>query len=137
MFETIKNLILEHLKLLDDLIITSERIFSHAQNANLALLVSESNNRDRLVNILASHQEKIARLIETFRSVDEQERNELIRLCHSWQQEMQIKVEKINEFDQLILNHLDEHKMQTLKDILSLHQSKEKFKGYNLHNVLR
>lgn len=137
MFEIIQNLVDEHLCMLEELYNVTTRIHAYARSSNVGPLVNEVENRERLMNILEHLQNKVTGLFDNFRVLNEEERQRLVKMAKSWQMKVDAKIHAIDQLNASILEELDQQKLQTLKEVFFLHQSKEKFKGYNLNNVKR
>lgn len=119
----------EHLSLLDLAVQSSEKIKIFARNENIDGVVSETENRDRLVSVIAKIQgdveEKINQLDGSEINIDE------IQILKSWFQDLTNWSEKMLACDQETVEYLDQQKESTTKEIATIFRSKEIFKGYN------
>ena len=129
MIEILFGKIQEHLSLLDLSVQSSERIKHFAKNENIDGVVNETENRERLVNIIGKIQgeveEKINQLDGNGITTDE------IQILKSWFLDLNNWSEKMLILDQETVEYLDQQKESTTKEIATIFRSKEIFKGYN------
>jgi hypothetical protein len=129
MIEILFGKIQEHLTLLDHLVQVSEKIRDHARNQKLDEVVSETENRERLVSIVAKIQGEVEDKINQLdgNGITSNE----IQILKSWFQDLNDWSEKILICDQEAVEYLDQQKENTTKEIATIFRSKEIFKGYN------
>ncbi|MCO4792715.1 MAG: hypothetical protein KC493_03325 [Bacteriovoracaceae bacterium] len=133
MTEKLEYLIMRHTDLMDMCSTCTNRILEASKAANTDAADQESLNRERLVNIIGKVQETIENEIRTLPvSGDSQD---VVNLVKAWANDIEIWLQRLNNFDQEILECLEQEKMNTNKEISAAFQNKEKFKGYNLNNV--
>lgn len=130
------NILIEnHLDILQKTLASSENILTFAQAGKTDDLYLETENRNRLLNILESVQSKIHYLLEQVETVSLTKNT--IEQIKQWQMKMNDFIEKINLIDQEIMGRLIDEKDSVGKEIAELYKKKQSFKGYNLKNVQR
>jgi hypothetical protein len=129
MINVLVESIQEHLCMLDLALASSEKIVAYAAKQNLDAVVSETDNRERLVNIIgkiqASVEDQINQLNAAALTSDD------IMILKSWFQDLSIWSEKMIACDRQTVELLAQQKEETTQEIASLFKSKELFKGYN------
>jgi hypothetical protein len=122
----------EHLCMLDLALTSSEKIVAYAAKEKLDSVVSETENRERLVNVISKIQATVEDQINQLNvaSMD----NADIMILKSWFQDLSIWSEKMIACDKQTVELLAQQKEETTKEIASLFKSKELFKGYN-HSI--
>jgi arsenate reductase-like glutaredoxin family protein len=129
MIDTLFNNIQEHLSMLDLAVTSSKKIRDFAQAENLDEVVSETENRDRLVNIVAKIQRNVEDQINL---IDPQTISpEGILILKAWFQDLNIWSEKMFLYDSETVEYLGQQKDNTSKEIALIFKNKEMFKGYN------
>ena len=133
MWELLLSLIEQHVRILAEIMVITERIRIQCQEGLITEVANESENRQRIINILSGVQEKIERLLATisFRDGDKEKIDQL----KLWQLNFNKMVEAVNEVDQNILEILERDKNETSRQIAAIFKSKESFRGYNLLSV--
>lgn len=127
LFENIQ----EHLSLLDLALASSQRIASAARTENLDGVISETENRERLVNIIGKIQHSIEDQINQLNAAELNQEDILI--LKSWFQDLSLWSDKMIQFDRETVEVLAQQKENTTKEIAHIFKNKEMFKGYN-HN---
>ena len=94
----------------------------------------ESANRDKIINILIGFHDQINQLFknsakENLKSLG------LDEILKTWAFESEQKIAYIQELDVKILELLNQEKQKTKEDIQNVFLNRQKFGGYNLHNV--
>ena|SRR3989338_3553922 len=135
MSDEIKCLIDNHLDILSRIIKSSEGILHLSKSCEIEELYRETQNRDRLLNILEEAQVKIQKEIEDLQA--SQIKKEVVDLIKNWQMKMNNQVELISNIDEQIVDLLDCERTNITKEISELYKKKQSFKGYNLKNVQR
>lgn len=127
LFENIQ----EHLSLLDLALASSQRIASAARTENLDGVISETENRERLVNIIGKIQHSIEDQINQLNAAELKQEDILI--LKSWFQDLSLWSDKMIQYDRETVEVLAQQKENTTKEIAHIFKNKEMFKGYN-HN---
>jgi hypothetical protein len=129
MINVLLESIQEHLCMLDLALASSEKIVAYAAKEDLDSVVSETDNRERLVNIIGKIQATVEDQINQLNvaSLD----NADIMILKAWFQDLSIWSEKMIACDRQTVELLAQQKEETTKEIASLFKSKELFKGYN------
>ena len=125
LFENIQ----EHLGLLDLALTSSQKIQSFAKLEELNGVVSETENRERLVNIIGQVQHVIENQINQLNAAEVT--GEDILILNSWFQDLSLWSEKMIAYDKKTVDLLGQQKNDTTKEIAHLFKNKEMFKGYN------
>ena len=125
LFENIQ----QHLSLLDLALHCSQKIASLAKLDNLDGVVSETENRERLVNVISIVQEKIENKINQLNAAELKQDDILI--LKAWFQDLSTWSERMIELDKETVELLGQQKEETIKEIAHIFKNKEMFKGYN------
>lgn len=125
LFENIQ----EHLGLLDVALHCSQKISSLAQLEDLDGVVNETDNRERLVNIIGQVQQVIENQINQLNAAEI--KAEEIMILKAWFQDLSIWSEKMIALDKVTVELLSQQKEDTTKEIAHIFKNKEMFKGYN------
>jgi hypothetical protein len=119
----------EHLSLLDMALTCSEKIIVHATKGNLDAVINETENRERLVNVIGKVQGSIE---DQINQLDASAlTNDDIMILKAWFQDLAMWSEKMMACDRATIELLGQQKEETTKEISSLFKNKEMFKGYN------
>ncbi|MFA6237302.1 MAG: hypothetical protein WC635_08265 [Bacteriovorax sp.] len=129
MIEILFENIQEHLSMLDLALQSSEKIKKYAQNENLDGVVSETENRERLVNIVAKIQRSVEDQINLLDPGNVS--GEEILILKTWFQDLNRWSEKMSAFDEDTVELLGQQKESTTKEIALIFKNKEIFKSYN------
>lgn len=125
--------IMQHLTMMDKVISSTIIINHHAISDDINKVISEIENRERLLNIVQQLQtrieEKISELIPSDISIS------YMDILKCWNNEINIWIEKTNEIDQNTTEILENQKEETTKEISTIFKIQEKFKGYNLADL--
>lgn len=121
-----------HLSMLDLALTSSKKITAFASLENLDAVVSETENRERLMNIVGKIQGTIENQINQLNAAALQPDD--IMLLKSWFHDLSVWSEKMIEVDKETVEILSQQKDNTTKEIAHLFKNKELFKGYN-HNT--
>ena len=125
LFENIQ----EHLGLLDLALLSSQKISSLAQLEDLDGVVNETDNRERLVNVIGRVQQGIENQINQLNAAEL--KAEDILILKSWFQDLSNWSDKMIEHDKETVEFLGQQKENTTKEIAHIFKNKEMFKGYN------
>ena len=118
-----------HLSLLDLAVSCSQNIRDFAAAENLDAVVSETDNRERIVNIVSQVQSGIEGHVNLLSPEDLT--NEGINILKSWFNDLNICSEKMLSFDRETVEFLAQQKEDTTKEIAHIFKNKEMFKGYS------
>lgn len=125
LFENIQK----HLSLLDLALASSQKIQSFAKIENLDGVVDETENRERLVNVIGQVQQIIENQINQLNAAELN--SEDIMILKSWFQDLSVWSDKMIVNDKETVELLGNQKENTTKEIAHLFKNKEMFKGYN------
>ena len=129
MLNEILGSIQTHLSMLDQALICAKKITVYAQQENLDAVVSETDNRDRLINAIGTIQGAIETQINQLNAALLQ--NEDISLLKSWFYDLSLWTDKMIEIDKETVEILSQQKDETTREIAHLFKNKELFKGYS------
>lgn len=133
MSEKLSQLIMKHRELMDMGTVCTNRILKASGEGRVDQADRESENRERLVNVIGNVQSAIEKEIQAMPL--EGDSVELVNLVKAWNNDIEHWLEKISCLDREIIESLQNEKTKTTKEIASAYQNREKFKGYNLNNV--
>ena len=125
LFESIQD----HLAMLDLALASSQKIVSFARTEELDNVSSETDNRERLVNVIGTIQQSIEDQINQLNAAAL--KSEDILILKSWFQDLSTWSEKMIELDKETVEILSQQKENTTKEIAHIFKNKEMFKGYN------
>jgi len=128
LFENIQ----EHLSMLDLALASSKRITIYAKAENLDAVVEETENRERLVNIIGKIQKTVEEGINQLNAATLSQDD--IMILKSWFQDLSTWSERMIELDKETVEVLGQQKDNTTKEIAHIFKNKELFKGYNHSN---
>ena len=119
----------QHLSMLDLALKSSELIKNHASREELDAVVNETENRERIINIVTALQRKIEN------NVNELDASAItaddINLLKSWFNDLNIWSEKMLALDRETVELLGQQKDSTTREIAMIFKNKEVFKSYN------
>ena len=124
-FETIQ----EHLSMLDLAVSSSEQIKKFAQNENLEAVINETENRERIVNIVGQIQRNIEDQINLLNPAEIPADG--ITILKSWFNDLSILTEKMLTLDKETVEFLSQQKQGAAKEISLIFKNKEIIKSYN------
>jgi hypothetical protein len=130
MFNTIIENIQAHLSLLELALQSTIRIKACAQIQDLDNVANETDNRERIINIVAQIQHKIEKQIDLLVATDLSE--DSLPILKSWFQDLAHWSDKMTNIDTETVEILANQKDETTKEIVTIFKNKELFKGYNL-----
>ena len=133
MSDIIYRQIMRHIDLMETSIRQAKAIRRAACEKDIDAVIWETENRDKVINIISMFQRNIEDAIESLKVEDVTK--DLIDTLKFWTQDVAKWVDKTNQIDQEVVNILESEKEQTTKEIATLFQSKNKFKGYNLNDL--
>lgn len=125
LFENIQ----QHLCMLDLALHSSQQIASFAKLENLDAVVNETDNRERLVNVIGKLQAGIEDQINQLNAAALT--SEDISILKSWFHDLSQWSEKMIALDRETVEYLSEQKENTTQEIAHLFKNKEIIKGYN------
>lgn len=114
---------------------STNNILKAIQHGDWEAVEFETNNRARLLNVIAEDQGHIEKIINNL--IDEEVTSENINLIKSWAFDTQSWIDKTAREDDIIIAALNNSKDEVTKDLASLFKSKQAFRGYNLNDVSR
>ncbi len=129
MIEKLFENVQEHLSMLDLALHCSESINAYARNEDLDRVISETENRDRIVNIVATLQKQVEDQINRLSAGDIDQ--EGILILKTWFHDLSIWSERMIAIDRETVELLGQQKENTTKEIALIFKNKEMFKGYN------
>jgi hypothetical protein len=129
MIETLFENIQRHLSMLDLAVISSEKIRNFAKNENLEGVVSETENRERIVNIVTQIQRKVEEQINLLNPSEIS--NDGLLILKAWFQDLSVLSERMLTCDRETVELLGQQKEDTTKEISLIFKNKEIFKSYN------
>jgi hypothetical protein len=132
MFNLVMENIQAHLALLEMALQSTARIHSYAQVEDLDAVANETDNRERIVNIISQTQHKIEKQIDTLTNEDLM--SDSVLILKSWFNDLSLWSDKMTSLDAETLDILAKQKEDTTKEIVTIFKNKEMFKGYNLAN---
>lgn len=129
MIEKLFDNIQAHLSMLDLAVASSEKIRNFAKGGDLDGVVNETENRERLVNIVAKIQRSVEDQINLLDAGDITADGVLV--LKAWFQDLNVWSERMLLCDRETVEHLGQQKEDTTKEIAHIFKNKEIFKGYN------
>ncbi len=118
-----------HLILLEQSLNLSSKILFFSQINDLNGVVNETENRERLMNIISKVQRSVEEDITT---MDAKQVSTMdLGILKSWFNDLAIWSEKITALDKETVENLSQQKDEATKEIATIFRNKEMFKGYN------
>jgi hypothetical protein len=124
--------IMKHLDLLESVYKISMKIFKSASNGAIDEVAYQSENRERLINILESVQTQAETSINKITDFAD---FELMLVIRSWREDVNYWIDKIRNVDSNTTVLLEQLKEEATIEIASVYKNKENLKGYNLNNL--
>jgi hypothetical protein len=121
-----------HLALLDLALQSSRKIKAYAVIEDLDNVTNETDNRERIINIVGHIQHKVEKQIDLLTALDLSD--DSLPILKSWFQDLATWTEKMTVLDSETVDILAIQKEETTKEIVTIFKNKEVFKGYNLSN---
>lgn len=125
LFEKIQN----HLSMLDLALASSQNIASMARTEDLDGVVDETDNRERIVNVIGKLQQGIEEQINQLNAAEVNQDD--IQILKAWFQDLSIWSDRMIDLDKETVEILSQQKENTTKEIAHIFKNKEMFKGYN------
>lgn len=122
----------DHLSMLDLAVHCTERINIFAKTEDLDRVVSETENRDRIVNIVSILQKEVETQINLLTA--EQITQDGLVILRAWFHDLSAWSERMIAIDQETVELLGQQKDNTTREIALIFKNKEMFKGYNLES---
>lgn len=132
MFNSIMENIQAHLALLDLALQSSSKIKAYALIEDLDNVANETDNRERIINIVGHIQHKVEKQIDQLTAQDLSD--DSLPILKSWFNDLAIWTDKMTSLDAETVDLLASQKEATTKEIVTIFKNKEVFKGYNLSN---
>jgi hypothetical protein len=121
-----------HLALLDLALQSSRKIKAYAVIEDIDNVTNETDNRERIINIVGHIQHKVEKQIDLLTAQDLSD--DSLPILKSWFQDLATWTEKMTVLDSETVDILAIQKEETTKEIVTIFKNKEVFKGYNLSN---
>jgi len=118
-----------HLTLLEQALNLSSKILFYSSIQDLNGVVSETENRERLMNIISKVQRSIEEDITIMDAKDVT--NNDLAILKSWFNDLANWSDKITAHDRETVENLSQQKDETTREIATIFRNKESFKGYN------
>lgn len=118
-----------HLSMLDLALLSSQKIAEFARVENLDNVILETDNRERLVNIIGTIQHSLEEKINLL-NVSELNQED-VAILKSWFQDLSQWSLQMTELDKTTVELLGQQKENATKEIAHIFKNKEMFKGYN------
>lgn len=132
MFNIIMIHIQTHLSLLELALFSSQKIKAFAQTEDLDNVSHETDNRERIINIVSQLQLKIEAQIDQLQPEDIVE--DSLPILKSWFHDLSKFTDAMSTLDAETIEALALQKEETTKEIVTIFKNKEMFKGYNVAN---
>jgi hypothetical protein len=118
-----------HLSMLELALHSSAKIKFFASVEDVDQVIEETDNRERIVNIIGQLQSQIENKISCLAPHDLH--GDTIAILKSWFNDLSIWSEKMIALDQETVELLNQQKEDSTKEIATIFKNKEMFKGYN------
>jgi hypothetical protein len=133
MINSITDMIIKHLELLDESDKLTGLTLVSIKEEDIDEIEATSDNRERLFSIISKVQEIIETKINTL--PNDLITSDFVEIVKCWGSDLDQWILRTQEADFNIIELLESFKQSTTKEIASLFKTKERFKGYNLNNV--
>lgn len=133
--ENLKTAITTHLNMLDEVIKSSRSILAYSEKGDVQRLEAESNNRQRVINIVEYVQTRIEKSVKVIPPSVFNE--EISQTLNNWQKSLGEKIQEIADIDNQLMRSIEANKNQIKDEISSLQPGKKSMKGYHSGNVKR
>ena len=127
------DLIMRHLSTIDSCNKVSRSVLDAAIKGDIDMVQHESDNRNRIINVISTFQSKIENLIKELPNIDLTSDN--IGIINTWNKDINSWIKLTGEFDEKTTKLLNNLKDQTTQEIGTIYKTKENVKGYNLNSV--
>jgi hypothetical protein len=124
--------IMKHLDLLEGVYKISLNIFRNASNGAIDEVAFQSENRERIINILESVQTQAETSINKISDFADLE---LMLIIRSWREDVNYWIDKIRNVDSNTTVLLEQLREEATIEIANVYKNKEGHKGYNLNNL--
>lgn len=125
--------IMQHLDLLEALKSSTRSLNTAAKNAQVDLVWQITENRDRLINVIRTIQNRIEDDINALDLASVSPNH--LDILKTWSQEVNQIIYVNDKIDQETTALLVEQKDQTATEIASVYKNRQSHKGYDLSNV--
>ncbi len=119
-------------EMLEKLLFISKDLVYLSQKQDIAGIELQSQNRDRLVNIMSKLQFKLEQFLL---ASGETLSPETIQTLAAWDKDVRLVIADIQELDQQCVFHLTNSKEQIGQEISLVHKNKNSIQGYNLNKI--
>ena len=131
--DTLFALIMVHTDFMDHIMVSSRRLKRAAMRGDMDAIEFESNNRERLINIIEQIQFTIEERLNTFST--QESIMELTPVLNAWANDLGLWYERVGALDEETTQGLEELKEETQREIAVVYKNKEGLKGYNLNSL--
>lgn len=131
--DTLFSLIMMHTDFMDHIIVSTRRLNLATKRNDMDAIEFESNNRERLINIIEQVQFTIEERLNTFSSSESIE--EITPILNAWANDLGLWYERVGVIDDETTQELEGLREETQKEIALVYKTKENFKGYNLNTL--
>ena len=131
--DTLFALIMVHTDFMDHIMVSSRRLKRAAMRGDMDAIEFESNNRERLINIIEQIQFTIEERLNNFST--QESIMELTPVLNAWANDLGLWYERVGALDEETTQGLEELKEETQREIAVVYKNKEGLKGYNLNSL--
>ncbi len=131
--DTLFALIMVHTDFMDHIMVSSRRLQRATLRGDMDTIEFESNNRERLINIIEQIQFTIEERLNAFST--QESIMELTPVLNAWANDLGLWYEKVGALDDETTQGLEELKEETQREIAVVYKNKEGLKGYNLNSL--
>jgi hypothetical protein len=126
-------LLMRHLSLLDRSEKLTYQMHKAAASGDIAKVHYESDNRERMINVIETFQTSIEDTISKAKS--DKINPTFVEIMKCWSHDVNLWVERTTKIDNETTGLLEAQKEQATREIATVFKTNQQFKGYNLNNV--
>lgn len=123
----------EHIGLLNSALKITLEGLNELEVNDYSSITDTYDNRQRVINLINNKQREIEDYLHNLPKT--LVNKPLIAKVKNWFDQMNDLITQITTLDQKIVDKLENHKDETIREIAQVFKSKEAFEGYNLSNV--
>ncbi|MDH5582089.1 MAG: hypothetical protein OEY33_09290 [Bdellovibrionales bacterium] len=127
--------IMKHLDYLDCLEISTRKILKLSLSEGIDGLECLTENRERLINIIKSHQMTISSDIKEIMRNRDVVDNELKDIFKAWGSDTHLIIERIKLLEENVSHALENKRVELQKGLIHLHKEKKLVEKYSLSTV--
>ena len=131
--DTLIALIMVHTDFMDRILVSTRRLLLATNQGDMDSIDFESDNRERMINIIEQVQFTIEERLNTFFTKESIE--EVTPILNAWANDLGLWYEKIGLIDDETTQGLELMKEETAKEIGAVYRNRENFRGYNLNSL--